>query len=241
MSDEILDVIDNFELSSEARFDASADLLNDCSDELAEVVVRFESVAESVTGLSDAFQTRLDELVEATNEWTVRVEDTLSDLRERVEDDRELATQMVVEGWAEMNEACGDLADDLESTFRQHLQERVSAALSESETAATDLVEDNLNQLLDLESRFRDAVNQALADLRRYVPEWLVRTMEDEVRKTGIAALDRVKQEVVDGVIESQVQVQLTAMLSSVLPQLIAAKAAAPAIRRALEIMRAGF
>lgn len=218
-----------------------AQQVDDCENRAKAAEDRLEQLGEQLQECLDVIQEHQENVQERVEEWGEHFDELITGYQERFEQSGEAAVEMIKAEFDQLGEECGKLCSELEKMFRQQLHDQVDSTVTESEAGIKSLVEENITRLLALKSTFSSAVKEEFTELRQYVGNKVVRTMEDEVRRTGEAAIERIKDEVVNGIAESQIQVQITGMISSILPQLAAAKRLAPAIRRALELMRAGF
>lgn len=172
-----------------------------------------------------------DDAVEATRDALLSYGD---DTEKKIDALRDFITEELKEA---IEEALAETLSDLRSQIEELPGEVVSIIEGEFEEVLTKLrsnAEERIGEVRDHVADMTDRLQTKVEDTGRAL-------FEDEIRELGETVIAQTMQEVVDDVVMTQISAQLTGMLSGYLPQLVVAKNVVGAVRRALEIMRAGF
>ena len=172
-----------------------------------------------------------DDAVEATRDALLSYGD---DTEKKIDALRDFITEELE---VAIEEALAETLSDLRSQIEELPGEVVSIIEGEFEEVLTKLrgnAEERIGEVRNRVADMTDRLQTKVEDTGRAL-------FEDEIRELGETVIARTMQEVVDDVVMTQISAQLTGMLSGYLPQLVVAKNVVGAVRRALEIMRAGF
>ncbi len=222
--------------------------VEDCQATVDGYVERFGQIEERL----DQFNSVLPSMKEVIDEKWENVVNQIDSVMETIEANfdakgqelqslEQFAVNMIESKFGEVTEMSSTVAADAVNKFKQAWCDATTQLLERTETELKETIAGQITQFCQVGDQLRDAVTTSMQQLKQKVSDDLTNTVEEEGRKTIDSALERVKMEIMEGIITSQVQVQITGYLSPYIPHLVAAKALAPSVQRALEIMRAGF
>lgn len=174
------------------------------------------------------------QLFDSVSEDLQQAGDTLAELGDKVPDS-------IREKWESLGDTVNDLQDDMLENAGELWRDAVNEATDEWQNDLQEVLDKQMERFTDAAEMVQDALEQALEALTEFAEVRLAETVKEEARKLLETALERLRQEVMDGGVTSQIQTQLTTAMSPYLPQLMAVRAVASAIKQALEILRMGF
>jgi DNA repair exonuclease SbcCD ATPase subunit len=198
--------------------------LGACHSALAELQESFHLLQSPPQSAFNNLRAHGEKLQGSVSGLLETLEDDFQDAQERVKDIGERFPEMIQTKWGELGDAVDDLREEIEEKSEELWREAVNEATDEWK-----------------EGMVKEAMEAALKELKDFAEERLTDTVKEEARKVLEAAMERLKQEVMDGVVTSQLQAQLTSAMSPILPQLMVVRAVASAIKHALDILRMGF
>lgn len=191
------------------------------------LITLIETETEAAVGETEDFCEETEAMVAGfTDELEERAEALVADLEEELERLKELA---------------GELRDHVLEQTEQAWQAPVAAAAEAWAEELGGVFEEQMDRFTNAEETMRSALTSALESLESFAGEELADLLEEEARETLDAALERLRAEVLDGVIASQLQMQMTAFMAPILPQLMTVRVVAGTIKRLLDILRMGF
>lgn len=220
-------------------------------DQITEKIATFRSRQDAIAETIDRLGETLDDLVAAGEGFAENLESTLDDhLQESSEHFEalvsELATQSerLGEGFDEVRDEAGEKFDSLEEKVQSFLKDVLQDKQATAIDNATEALEDTLRDCSVVIQEISDELKQSLADSLETLVDHARNSAEAAIESAGRRLIeilrDRLEAEATDAVLEMQIGAQLTAMLQPYLPQLMVASAVAPAVQKALDIMRAG-
>lgn len=202
---------------------------------------RIEALQNTPGQVRERLETAGEQLADRIQQEFALMEDDLENAVAQLEELGERIPGLLKEKW----EALGDSAEKLREELLENTEElwknAVNEVTDEWEDGLQGAVESQVEQFTQMADTARETVEQALLHLRDFAADQLTDTMKEEAEKILEAALSRLKQEVMDGVMTSQLQVQITSAMAPILPSLMVVRAVASAIRQALQILRMGF
>lgn len=138
-------------------------------------------------------------------------------------------------------DALGQTTAEVLEKMEQDLEQAGKNLMEEVAEMLTDAFEDIGEQA----GRGAEALRAVAEEMLETLTNKLSETLEEEVRGSVAQLGDEVVEQTLMNLAQSlgitQISAQVTAALSAQLPQLVVAKQAVSAVRRMLEIMRAGF
>jgi len=137
-----------------------------------------------------------------------------------------------------------DALNELEESVNENLNNLLAQQLSNLFDESNDILQSTLKEVVQdanlIANQGKQSVNQAIDGAISNIESRIRGVLGDEVEAIGRDIIEQTLNEIIDDVVVTQLSAQLTTALSGQLPQLIAAKQVVGAVRKALEILRAG-
>lgn len=226
------------------QLDGAGDDDGDAFGELGQALGKLQIAASTLESALDGVL-RYDSRVTGLAEKVVALHDGFrddhADLMGRLDDIGTELPDRLREKWEELRERIVELHEGLVEHAEEFWKDAVHEATEGWKDKLEKVVEEQVSRFEDVADTVRTEVQEALDELKDRAEQELTERLKEEAQKTKDAALDRLEQEVMDGILTSQMQVQITSALSPILPQLMVVRVVASSIKKALEILRMGF
>lgn len=224
-----------------------------------------ESGAQAAIAAAEARLKAIEGIVVDVDDGTINtaaqkalddLETELDSLAEAIALELGAARDRLIDGMAEVADKFADLDDFATNKIGQAVGDAFDTLLERTKHSVADLpketlglIEDQFGEAFgalkgaagDIAQRSMDHVDQLREELTSAVEARGRDLFDEQIKEIGETVITNTLNEVFEDIALTQISAQITGMLSAQLPQLVVAKNVVGAVKRGLEIMRAGF
>lgn len=223
----VQDAGDGVKSAINVRLDAIVAMLPDEPDSLADASQRsLQALATELNALEDEIGDQITVAIDRFISNLAEVEDRFTELSEFAQKDLlDNLSGYLDNLYSQVKSIVGDLPQEIIDLIDQEFNE----ALSSLRETADSLVEEAMGNVEGLGEELANMISSRAESL-----------FSEEVEKIGEEVINATLNEIFDDIAITQISAQITGMMSAQLPQLVVAKNVVGAVRRGLEILRAG-